>query len=375
LILPEFKKILINNFQNIIGWRTNRKIVVIESDDWGSIRMPSKEIYELLVKTDLRVDQDPYNKYDSFASEEDLTKLFETLSEFKDINGNSPIITANCVLVNPDFDKIKKSNFEEYHYELFSETLKRYPNHTNSLQLWHEGIANKLLFPQFHGREHLNVNRWMKALRENNKETRSAFDLGLFGIRINNIKEFRSHYMATLDFDTEEEKINLKLNIEEGLNLFEQIYGFRSASFIAPCYTWNNWIEPVLCNSGVKYLKGNFIQAEPNHSNGKVKYKRRFHYTGQMNSFKQHHLIRNCFFEPSQNGNVDWVNECLNEIDNAFKWHKPATISSHRLNYIGFIDPGNTSRNLPLLKSLITKILKTWPDVEFMTSSQLGDLI
>lgn len=39
-----------HNVLNILGWRTNRHIVVIESDDWGSIRMPSVEEYDTLVK-------------------------------------------------------------------------------------------------------------------------------------------------------------------------------------------------------------------------------------------------------------------------------------------------------------------------------------
>ena len=36
---------IFHNLLSIPGWRTNRHIVVIESDDWGSIRMPSKEVY------------------------------------------------------------------------------------------------------------------------------------------------------------------------------------------------------------------------------------------------------------------------------------------------------------------------------------------
>lgn len=31
------------NWANLPGWHTRRKIVVIESDDWGSIRMPEFE--------------------------------------------------------------------------------------------------------------------------------------------------------------------------------------------------------------------------------------------------------------------------------------------------------------------------------------------
>jgi hypothetical protein len=40
---------LIRNLSNIPGWRTNRKIVVIESDDWGAICMASKEISDMLL--------------------------------------------------------------------------------------------------------------------------------------------------------------------------------------------------------------------------------------------------------------------------------------------------------------------------------------
>ena len=375
MIIPELKKTFIDNIQNVFGWRTKRKIVVIESDDWGSIRMPSKEVHELLIKAGVRVDEEPYNKYDSLESEDDLTNLLEVLSAFKDKNGNSPVITANCVMVNPDFEKIRASDFQEYHYELFTETFKRYPKHANSFKLLQEGITKKLIYPQFHGREHVNVNSWMKALKENLKETRLAFDLGLFGISTDNEKGLRSNYLAGLDYDFEEEKINLKLIVEEGLNLFEQIYGFRSVSFIAPSNTWSSWLEPVLYDSGVRYLKGSFIQSEPAHSPGKIKYKRRYHYLGQINNHQQYYLVRSCYFEPSLNENFDWVNYCLHGIDNAFRWHKPASISTHRLNFIGFIDQSNRDRNLPLFKTLFSEMLRRWPDIEFMTSAQLGDLI
>ena len=40
----KLKQIISHNLLNIPGWRTKRKLVVIESDDWGAIRMPSKEI-------------------------------------------------------------------------------------------------------------------------------------------------------------------------------------------------------------------------------------------------------------------------------------------------------------------------------------------
>ena len=96
---------------NMIGWRTKRHLVVIESDDWGSIRMPSREVYDEFLRRGIRVDNDAYCRYDSLATKEDLTDLFDVLQSVKDKNGNHPVITANCVVANPVFDKIKESNF------------------------------------------------------------------------------------------------------------------------------------------------------------------------------------------------------------------------------------------------------------------------
>jgi hypothetical protein len=73
--------------------------------------------------------------------------------------------------------------------------------------------------------------------------------------------------------------------------------------------------------------------------------------------------------------NKDWVNDCLKEIEIAFRWRKPAIISSHRVNYIGFLDPQNREKGLEQLEKLLEKMLRRWPEIEFMTSVELGDLI
>ena len=54
------KRQITHNLLNIPGWYTKRKLVVIESDDWGAIRMPSKEIYNQFLREGIRVDNDPY---------------------------------------------------------------------------------------------------------------------------------------------------------------------------------------------------------------------------------------------------------------------------------------------------------------------------
>ncbi len=100
---------LSKNYINIRGWKTKRKFVVIESDDWGSIRMASKEVYNLLLSKSVPVNKSYFTKYDSLETNEDLFELQDVLSKFKDINNRNPIITFNCVVANPDFDNFIKN--------------------------------------------------------------------------------------------------------------------------------------------------------------------------------------------------------------------------------------------------------------------------
>lgn len=360
-------------FSNFRGWHSNRKIVVFESDDWGSIRMPDKATYDLLLDNGIRVDKCPYNKYDCLASESDLTTLFEVLGSFVDYSGNHPVLTANCVVVNPDFNKIRNTYFREYHYELFTDTLKRYPNHTRSFSLWNEGIRHKIFHPEFHGREHLHVERWMQALRQDLPETRLAFNLNLFGISTFISSENRRSYLAAYDVNTAPGLNQIMNIIIEGLSIFKKVFGYPAEGFIAPNYVWPSHIEKLLSEQKVKYLKGGIIQRSPIINSSKNKTLR--HFTGEINDYGQIHMERNCEFEPSLYPDKDSVNQCMAQIKTSFKWKKPAIISVHRVNFIGGIVEQNREINIRQFRSLLQQILRNWPDVEFMNSTDLGNLI
>ena len=100
--------VLRKSYVNFRGWSTKRKLLLIESDDWGSIRMPNREVYNLLLSKGLPVDRSRYSKFDTLESQTDLERLFETLAKVKDKNGNAASLTANYLVANPDFEKIKK---------------------------------------------------------------------------------------------------------------------------------------------------------------------------------------------------------------------------------------------------------------------------
>jgi hypothetical protein len=362
---------IVKNLSNLPGWRTNRKIVVIESDDWGSIRMPSLATYNELSTKGLDVssgDSLRYNQNDTLASATDLSSLFETLIKFKDFKGNHPVFTAVSLVANPDFEKIKKNNYQQYYWEPFTETLEKYKK-ADAFPLWQEGIRNKLFIPEFHGREHLNVAPWMRALQRGDKESLFAFENGMWGYKNNH--PFGITYQAAFDLEDISDLTIQEEAISSGLKLFEDLFGYTAAFFVPPNGPFNNSLEKIAAKGGIKFMSTSKMQ---NEALGQGKTRKKFHYLGQKNKHNQIYITRNCFFEPSSVGK-DWVDSCLTEIEMAFSWKKPAVISSHRVNYIGCLNESNRNKSLIELGKLLLDIVNKWPDVEFMTSSELGELI
>lgn len=360
------KTALSRNLTNARGWKTNRKIVVIESDDWGSIRMPSREVFESLKKSGIPVENSPYCKFDNLESNTDMERLLELLAEFKDIRGNHPVITANTVMANPDFHKIEKDNFENYHYENFTKTLEKYPNHDRVLEICKKGINAQIWKPQFHGREHVNVELWMNLLKTN-PDFKLAFKHSMWGLSTDVFPNMKS-IQAT--FDSQNHTF-LEDSIKTGLDNFKSVFGFESKSFIANNFIWDTDLEKTLAENGVMYLQGMKYQKLSKMDDKQRKMIR--HYIGEQNKNQQIYSIRNCSFEPSIDGTDH--KKTLKEISNAFYWKKPAIISSHRINFIGSLHPENQKTNALKFRNLLKGIINKWPQVEFMDSVSLGKII
>lgn len=372
------KATILRNISNIPGWRTSRHIVVIESDDWGSVRMSSNEAFNELLKKGVPVDTDHYNINDSLESNDDLEMIFDVLSHFKDKTGRHPVMTGVNVVANPLFNKIKENGFSKYVYEPYTETLKRYDNHDRVYNLWKKGITERYFVPIFHGREHLNAQFWMRALQRNNASTLAAFEYGVTGIPRKGINgELVPNFQAAFMIDTLDDLVYQRKVLQTGLALFEELYGYKSKYFVPTNGWFNNSLEKELNLLGVRYINTAKKQCEPL---GNSQFKVNTRYIGDHNKYGQIYLTRNCFFEPASTGfevpySYNWIDNCLAEIEMAFRWHKPATISSHRVNYIGYLHPKNRERGLRQLSELLTRMLKQWPDIEFMTSTELGDMI
>ena len=369
MMIRKIKHALGNNLINIRGWRTNRKIVVIESDDWGTLRTPSKEVFNRLAsKYAASMWPETYDKVDNLADKEDLEALFDTLTSVKDSNGHHAVLTANTIVANPDFKKIEESGFKEYYWEPFTDTLNRYPTHSGTFDSWKRGIEMGVFIPQFHGREHLNVCCWLELLRQDYPGMREAFKCGTW---LGNPKGNRRLDIA-YNYANDDELAFVKKAISEGYEQFTKMFGYKSLTTICPSYTWDREIEKHFANLGVLVMQGGYLQFHPEMDTHSRHTK---HYTGERNELGQYYFMRNVHFEPTLFKETDYVGRLMADINRVFRWHKPVIISSHRLNYIGNLVPENRDITLGLLKQLLQDIVRKYPDVEFMSSDQLALLV
>jgi hypothetical protein len=368
LNISRLKKTVLNK----PGWQTKKKIIVIESDDWGSIAVRSKKELDRLESKGVPIPDNPFARLDCLESNSDLDRLFDTLQEFKDINGNPPCITTCSLMGNPDFKKIEEANYEKYFYESFDETYKKYPDHDHSLRLIGQGIDNGFVYPQFHGREHLNPKEWIKILQTGDKNELELFkSQSLIGLIEGKKSRRVNGYFAAFDYESEWELNEFNKIIKEGQSIFESKFGFKSKSFVAPTGLRSDLMDQALLDNGIIYHQLGQQLIPPIDSKNTMRHR----FFGTKNKLGQIYWRRNCLFEPSRDKNKDWVRQGIQDMEAAFKASKPLVISSHRVNYVGGIDESNRTHGLKNLRKLISKILEIHPDVEFMNSEELGDEI
>lgn len=367
-----FVKTFLERLYNYLGWKSSRKLLVITSDDWGSVRIASSKNRKNLENAGFEMDGNRFNKFDSLESNLDLELLHNSLRKFKDSKGNHPVITALTNVANPDFDKIAAHDFAKYFYEPFSQTLKSYPNHDKVLELYKQGITENIFVPEFHGREHIHIARWMKALQSGDKNTRFAFEQRFYTPDQAQLPKDSKGFSAAFDLDSTAEIAGQNQIVKSGLSLFEELFGYRATLFTAPSLLYNVALEKQLAEEEIKIIDVAKIQKMPIGNN---KFKSRLNYFGKKNNLGQLYITRNAVFEPNISTSESAINSCLQDISKAFRNNQPAIISNHRAAFVGSIDSANRTSGLEALEELLTKILQKWPNVEFVSAAQLNQII
>lgn len=351
--------------KNLPGWQTNEKIVCFSVDDFGNVFLHSKQARENLRKAGLNTDMSRFSAFDILENTDDLTGLYEVLSSVKDQTGQTARFTAFTVSANIDFEAIEKNDFSNYVYCRLPETFSSLPGYENAWKTWVEGIEKGFLVPEFHGREHLNVRFLEEGMARKdphvlaNLQNHSWAALGYNGLvgfteafAFNRFSEVETHHDI----------------IKDGLRVFESVFGRKARHFNAPGAREHHSLHGTIMSQGLCMIDADFIHKE---HQGDGIFKRIFNPFGHKNKAGLTTVFRNCVFEPSLSEKSDWVDSCLKEIQAAFTCRKPAHISSHRVNFVGGIDPGNRDRGLGELKRLLKAIITKWPDIQFKVINEV----
>ncbi len=348
-----------------------KKYICFESDDWGSYRLPLPPKRQTIYQLPIQLDEpgvEFFNAFDAIESPDDVEALTNTLLEIGRKHSielpQQPKFTFLHATRNPNFEKIKASNFQDYYSEGIEDSyLKTWGK--SSLISTKKAIAENVIRAEFHCREHLNVPYWMNQLKKGDFETLLAAENEFWSFINKNANQV--YYQASFHLDNAKDIQQYQEIISNGLDDFKNLFDYSSIYFVAPNAPYSNQLLPILKSKGVKLICGGRLQIEPMGS-GKNRKVYRIPGVKWLDGF--YYVKRNAFFEPADKS-MDWVDLCLKQISIAFSKDQPAVISSHRVNYVSGGSVQNRDHGLKELEKLIHSIYKNWPEVEFITSNQL----
>ena len=369
------KRQLLDNLKNIPGWHTAEKLVVFSVDDYGNVRLDSKAARDRMVASGVEL-QGRFDHLDTLETRQDLEALLDALSSVTDSRGRHAVFTPYALSANLDFDAMAQSE-QGYQYEPLPRTFERLaadqPDaYEGAWSLWQEGIRAGLLKPQFHGREHLNVEVLERKRQAGDRTVKINIDnrsmAGLGG------ESSMPGVGFTHGFGLWErsETARHRAIIADGLKLFEQVFGFHSKTFTPPAQKLHPELYPFVESQGVRAID------KPLHCVRRLdrdRAAREFNALGRRRGQGHVSLVRNVVFEPTNDRSFDSVGLALDQIAAAFRWRKPAIISSHRVNFCGHIDEDNRRFGLDALRRLLQAIIQHWPEVQFISADELVERI
>lgn len=372
--MHKIKHIAFDNLKNLRGWRTKRKLVAFAVDDYCNVRVASREARENLVQAGLDLSV-RFDKHDAVETRQDLEALFEVLDSVRDGSGRPPVFTAYAVSANPDFERIRNDDRNIYHYEGVRETFARLATeqphaYAGVWALWQEGILNRLIRPQFHGREHINVNLFEHKLRTGSEDLRINLENDSLAALADEPAMPGVGFTHAFGLHDSSELPRHRDILSDGLDLFEKTWGFRSTTFAPPAMKLHPSLDEVALAGGVLALDK---PLRCTRTMGDGTSRREINHSGRQGGQNHLTIVRNVVFEPCADMGFEPITRAMQQIIAAFRWSKPAIISSHRVNFCGHLDKVNRKQGLSALKNLLDCIVERWPDVEFVGVDELAE--
>jgi hypothetical protein len=330
--------------------------LVLTSDDWGGV--PPQE------------------------TPGDLDRLADTLRPFHDRRGRPLPVTVYLVAAGPDFARVEQSGYREYFWRFCYADAPQTEARMRALR--EEGLFEI----QFHGREHYNVPLWLDLLRTNQGDYRKACHEGRIPCKMsddlwaeNGQGDPRLLLLARSFIDASvsppkalrvEEQSRM---VKEGLDLIEERFHTRPTIAVAPGYVWDTSTLQAFRANGIGFMESIWqpiVSADRDlrlcRTDGLWCY--------GMPPEGMGVIVRCVLFEPadwSRDGQAkpNAVENAMIAVRRAAAKRVPIVLHTHKKDYVGH-EEAREKESLGLLASLLRKIQEEYPEVVFLTASELA---
>jgi len=314
----------------------NELAVLIESDDWG-----------------------PGDDYHA----QRLDGLVAVLDSHRDSLARPAVLTADMVLAVPDTTEIRASGFTGYERRPLDDD--RFNGILTAIQ---SGIARGVLVPQLHGIEHLHGDGLVKLGRSRDQRVSNMFDADDWSDWESLDSPLQAHYLDGSQLPTtplpEADRRGL---VSDACETFNRLFAMPSLSTVAPCYLWDDEVEQIWSEHGIRYIQTAGYRCPGRDDTGQYIQDLPLIRPGQRNRHGQIYLVRNAMYEP-----VDGRDEegCFREACQAHRQSLPVVISTHRYNFTR--SEAEYRDSLAGLDRLLSRLEAFDPSIRYLSSPELG---
>ena len=331
-----------------------RPVVVIQSDDWGRVGVPSLPVFNQIRQAVPGVGDSRWDFY-GLETTADLEALGNELEAIRDTDDAPACITGNFIMANADLRLMAENGFARGIYKPISEGFP--PPWTDSLVTAYRALVDrKVFYPGLHGFTHFNASVLEGALA----------DPGDLGERARLLARLDTPYLRSVTPEYNFALLSMpagsevflpaerqKQWLESGIQIFEEVFGFRPVTFCAPGYRSNDVTRRLLEENGVAGIQLP-SKAPPVRDGGLVV------------------LGRNVAFEPAlwKSDRAALIEQALADGEAAVARGTPIIICSHSINYMTrFLDRAEEARSD--LALFLGRLKDRFPDLRFAGDADL----
>jgi hypothetical protein len=340
-----------------------RAPVVFQSDDWGNCSVGNRATLERLWPDAFTASASFWSR-DARESSADVESLAEVLTKFSDRDGRRPCFTLNRIVGEPAWESIESTAYREY---------KVMPQQADAALAVARDLASTtgVFENSLHGAEHLAPGRWLRLLRQGNPTLLAFFREQVIPPPAV-LARFPGLGAAYLPNDDIESKVPTLANrIDSMLAAFVGLFGKLPQGFVAPNHAWNDEVEDALSCRGIRFMQATQYRYPTWQSFEVGAWIPGFF--GPSETSEVSYQIRTIDFEPAarQYSHDTTIRRARILLERGI----PVVVNTHRANYTSSIDADMARNSRDALKALIKTMLEIRPDLSFVTSSQLDQIL